>query len=93
MVVSALLAAAAMATAAPPPARACPAEGAMEVSDKRPALLLRPQDRRGDSGAQTLGSMPKADLQLTVMRSIGGCAVSTVIREDVQGDGRFAKPR
>lgn len=74
-----------------PPARACPSQGVMEVS--QPALLLRPQDQRGDRGAQTLGSMPKADLHQTVLKSVGGCALSTVVREDVQGDGRFAKPR
>lgn len=89
MVVSALLLSAMI--AAHPPVKACPAEGALEVSNPSPALLLRPQDRRGDSGA--LGSLPKADLQLTVLRSIGGCAVSTVIREKVEGDGRFARPK
>jgi len=26
-----------------------------------------------------------------VARSVGGCAVSTVVRENAQGDGRFAK--
>ncbi len=58
-----------------------------------PTLLLRPQDRRGGSGAQSLASMPPADMHLTVLRSVGGCAVSTVVRENVQGDGRFARPR
>ena len=91
MVVSALLAAATMVMVTHPPVRACPAGGAMEVSDK--ALLLRPQDKRGDAGAQTLASLPKANLQLTVLRSAGGCALSTVVRENVEGDGRFAKPR
>jgi hypothetical protein len=37
--------------------------------------------------------MPQADLHLAVARSIDGCSVSTVVREKVQGDGRFAKPR
>jgi hypothetical protein len=65
----------------------------MMVRSGEPALLLRPQDRRGDRGAQSLGSLPPAHLHLTVMRSVDGCAVSTVVRENVQGDGRFAKPR
>lgn len=76
-----------------PPAKACPPQGALDVSDRSPALLLRPQDRRGDSGAQTLGSLPKADLQLTVLRSVAGCALPTVVREKVEGDGRFTRPR
>lgn len=76
-----------------PPAKACPAQGALDVSDRSPALLLRPQDRRGDSGAQTLGSLPKADLQLAVLRSVAGCALPTVVREKVEGDGRFTRPR
>lgn len=91
MVASALLLSAML--AAHPPLKACPPEGALEVSGPSPALLLRPQDRRGDSGAQTLGSLPRADLQLTVLRSVAGCAVSTVVREKVEGDGRFTRPR
>ena len=93
MVASALLLSAML--AAHPPVKACPPEGALEVSSPSPspALLLRPQDRRGDSGAQTLGSLPRADLQLTVLRSVAGCAVSTVVREKVEGDGRFTRPR
>lgn len=90
MLVSALLALAV--TAAPP--RACPSEGATMVrATPEPALLLRPQDRRGDRGAQSLASLPPAKMQLTVMRSVGGCAIPTVVREQASGDGRFAKPR
>ena len=91
MLMSALALSAAL--VAQPPVRTCPPQGALEVSDRSPALLLRPQDRRGDAGAQTLGSLPKADLQLTVLRAVDGCAVSTVVREKVEGDGRFARPR
>jgi len=76
----------------PSTAARCPGEGLIEARSG-PAALLRPQDRRGDAGAQTLGSMPQADLHLAVARSIDGCSVSTVVREKVQGDGRFAKPR
>jgi hypothetical protein len=91
MIASALLLSAML--AADPPAKACPPEGVLEVSSPSPALLLRPQDRRGDSGAQTLGSLPRADLQLTVLRSVAGCALPTVVREKVEGDGRFTRPR
>ena len=74
------------------PAPRCPGEGMIQTRSD-PALLLRPQDRRGTAGAQTLGSMPPANLELAVIRSVNGCAVSTVVRENIQGDGRFAKPR
>ncbi len=94
MIVSALLAAAALtASVIAPPPKPCPVDGRLEVSDRLPALLLRPQDRRGQGGAQTLASLPPANLELTVIRSVDGCDVSTVIREKVQGDGRFARPR
>lgn len=94
MIVSASLAAATLTASvviAPPP-KPCPVDGRLEVSNRSPALLLRPQDRRGVDGAQTLASMPPASLELTVIRSVDGCTVSSVIREKVQGDGRFAKP-
>ncbi|WP_309645013.1 hypothetical protein [Phenylobacterium sp.] len=90
MIASALLAA--IVVFGPPP-RACPGQGAMIVKNAEPALLLRPQDRRGASGAQSLASLPPADLHQTVTRSVAGCALSTVVRENVQGDGRFAAPR
>ena len=94
MIVSALLAAAALtASVVAPPPKPCPANGRLEVSAPSPALLLRPQDRRGADGAQTLASLPPANLELPVIRSVDGCAVSTVVREKVQGDGRFARPR
>ncbi|WP_332765057.1 hypothetical protein [Phenylobacterium sp.] len=98
MIVSALLAASLV--AAPPPLRMtmhrvrpgdCPAEGRMMVRSREPALLLRPQDQRGDGGARSLEGMPPANLELAVARSVGGCAVSTVVRENVEGDGRFTK--
>lgn len=91
MIVSALLAAATIVAA--PPSKPCAVSGRLEVSDRTPALLLRSQDRRGRDGAQTLASLPAANLELTVIRSVDGCDVSTVVREKVQGDGRFAKPR
>ena len=86
-----LLITVALAAAPGPVSRACPADGLIQAN--APAALLRPQDQRGDRGAQTLGSMPKADLHQTVLRSIDGCPISSKIRENVQGDGRFARPR
>lgn len=74
--------------------RSCPPQAAIQaLSPSSPAALLRPQDQRGDRGAQTLGSMPRADLHQTVLRSVDGCPMSSKIRENVQGDGRFARPR
>lgn len=89
-----LLLLAATAVLAQPPSTTCPTEATLQVSDPaQPALLLRPQDKRGPAGAQTLASLPPAGMHLTVMRSVGGCAVSTMVRQNVQGDGRFARPR
>ena len=86
-----LLTALAATTLSAPPAPSCPK---LQVADPaRPAALLRPQDRRGPDGAQTWASLPPAGMHLTVMRSVGGCAVSTMVRQNVQGDGRFARPR
>lgn len=86
-----LLTALAATTLSAPPAPSCPK---LQVADPaRPAALLRPQDRRGPDGAQTLASLPPAGMHLTVMRSVGGCAVSTMVRQNVQGYGRFARPR
>lgn len=78
----------------PPPAKPCPTEATLQVSDPaRPAVILAPRDRRGPAGAQTLASLPPAGMHLTVMRAVGGCAISTQVRQNVQGDGRFARPR
>lgn len=86
-----LLTALAATTLSAPPAPSCPK---LQVADPaRPAALLRPQDRRGPDGAQTLASLPPDGMHLTVMRSVGGCAVSTMVRQNVQGYGRFARPR
>lgn len=94
MAASLLLTALAATALSAPPVPSCPKEATLQVADPaRPAALLRPQDRRGPSGAQTLASLPPAGMHLTVMRSVGGCAVSTLVRQNVQGDGRFAKPR
>jgi hypothetical protein len=95
MIVTALLAAASVTMVGPmriAPADVCPAQRAFHASADT-ARLLRPHDRRGDAGAQTLKSLPPANLELAVERRVAGCAVPTIVREDVQGDGRFARPR
>ena len=95
MIAAALLAAATFTMVGPmrvAPADVCPRPKAFHASLDA-ARLLRPQDQRGDAGAQTLKSLPPADMHLAVDRSVAGCAVPTVAREDVQGDGRFARPR
>lgn len=72
------------------PRLACPSQGAMQTSDAaEPALLLRPQDRRSVR-LKRLGDLPKANKEIAVERSIGGCAVPVAIRYGVEGDGRFA---
>jgi len=74
------------------PADICPAQKAFHASAET-ARLLRPQDLRGGSGAQTLKSLPPANLELAVERRVAGCALPALVREDVQGDGRFSRPR
>jgi hypothetical protein len=38
-----------------------------------------------------LGDLPKANLVLPVLRTVQGCPAPTVVRYEVEGDGRFAK--
>ncbi|MEO8114283.1 MAG: hypothetical protein ABI655_07885 [Phenylobacterium sp.] len=70
--------------------RICPPQGAMQTSATSPALLYRPEDRQR-TRFRRLGDLPRANLEIAVVRSVGGCAVPVVIRYDVQGDGRAAK--
>ena len=44
--------------------------------------------RQAPVGATRLGDLPKANLTLTVLRSVDGCAVSSTVRYKVEGDGR-----
>jgi hypothetical protein len=37
-----------------------------------------------------LGDLPRAHLMLPVVRTVDGCAAPTVVRYNVEGDGRFA---
>jgi hypothetical protein len=41
---------------------------------------------------QKLGDLPRAALILPVMRTVQGCPVPTIVRDVVEGDGRFTKP-
>lgn len=93
MFLFALLAAGVL-TAAPiptPPTYCPPPKATQTLADN--ARLLRPQDLRGDEGAQTLASLPPADMELAVARTVAGCPLPLVVREKVQGDGRFGKRR
>jgi hypothetical protein len=58
-------------------------------------FLTRPVARRAPGGrAQTLGELPPANLELTVLRfDEKGCSKPVIVRQNVSGDGRFAKPR
>jgi hypothetical protein len=70
----------------------CPAPGTTEASDAA-SSLLRPQDRK-NLRVRSLAELPKANKEVAVARTIGGCAVPVGIRYSVEGDGSFApKPR
>ena len=87
----AILAAAAAITAAPqespkaavlsaPPSRACG------------FWRLEPTDGKIRARAQQLGKLPPANMEFTVLRTDeNGCSKPVVVRENVNGDGRFAK--
>ncbi|HEY8615189.1 hypothetical protein [Phenylobacterium sp.] len=55
-----------------------------------------PVNRRGPNPprVQSLGELPPADQELTVLRmGPDGCSQAVVVRRNVQGDGRFPAPR
>jgi hypothetical protein len=62
-----------LATAAPGPTPQ-PEAGAFPCGPARPI----PAQTGEAPGARKLGELPPADLHLTVMRSIGGCALATI---------------
>jgi len=72
---------------ASPRAAACPPLGLRLVPTKGVPRLSIPQ-RAGPVVMRRLGDLPKANLTLTVLRSVDGCAVSSTVRYDVEGDGR-----
>jgi hypothetical protein len=47
---------------------------------------------KSERASERLRDMPRADLHLAVDRRVDGCPVPTVVRFDVEGDGRAAKP-
>ena len=50
-----------------------------EKAARGPARLLRPEDGAA-ARPRSLGDLPKADMHLAVNRTIGGCAVPTIVR-------------
>jgi hypothetical protein len=62
----------------------CPAIGLRLV----PTRDARPPLRRGPAKLSRLGDLPKANMALTVLRSVDGCAISSTVAFDVEGDGR-----
>jgi hypothetical protein len=72
------------------PETVCKGQGAVQTSFAAdPVLLLRPQDRSAIRPLK-LGDLPKANHEIAVARTIGGCAAPVVVSYKVEGDGRFA---
>ncbi len=46
---------------------------------------------QGPARLSKLGELPKAALMLPVLRLVDGCPAPTVVRDQVEGDGHFAK--
>jgi len=63
----------------------CPALGLRLVPTKDAA---GPAKRRGPARISRLGDLPKANKTLAVLRSVDGCAISSTVAFDVEGDGR-----
>ncbi len=72
------------------PETVCKSPPAIQTSMVDPALLLRPQDRLAIQ-MRRLGDLPKANLEIAVLRTVAGCAVPVGVKYEVEGDGRFAK--
>jgi len=70
------------------PNAACKPIGALQTSAPvSPALLYR----HGDPGAvRRLDTLPKANHEKAVLRTVDGCSAPMVVGFEVQGDGRFA---
>jgi hypothetical protein len=56
------------------------------------AWRATPARAEGPAKLSKLGDLPKAALVLPVLRTVEGCPVSTAVRFEVEGDGRFAPP-
>jgi len=72
------------------PSVVCKPVGALQTSSPAsPALLYR----HGDPGAvKRLDTLPKANHEKAVLRTVGGCSRPMVVGYEVEGDGRFAAP-
>lgn len=58
--------------------------------DAQPVNRRAPQPPR----IQSLGELPPAHMELTVLRlDENGCSKPVIVRRNVQGDGRFPAPR
>lgn len=56
--------------------------------------LTPTQNRAPDGRSQQLGDLPKANHELAVLQlDASGCSKAVIVREKVNGDGRFANPR
>ena len=66
----------------------CPPSGTTNASNGDRSLM-RPQDWK-NLHPRTLADLPKANLEVAVARTVGGCAVPVGIRYSVEGDGTFA---
>jgi hypothetical protein len=68
----------------------CKPIGALQTSAPvTPTLLYR----QGDPGkVKRLDTLPKANHEKAVLRTVGGCASPMVVGYAVQGDGHFAAP-
>lgn len=56
------------------------------------AWRAAPAETHSPAKLSKLGELPRAALVLPVLRTVEGCPVSTAVRFEVEGDGRFAPP-
>jgi hypothetical protein len=76
-----------------PQVRGCPdlREDLQRARDSRwvgPPHNAAPSRRGARARISKLSDLPKANVTLTVLRSIDGCAISSTVRYAVEGDGR-----
>ena len=68
----------------------CKPIGALQTSAPATPTLLY---RQGDPGkVKRLDTLPRANHEKAVLRTVGGCAAPMVVGYEVQGDGRFTAP-
>ncbi len=86
----AILAAAAIAVA-PTHALPGPRTALLAAPDACPNAWRTTPVSQGLARLSKLGDLPKAALMLPVLRLVDGCPAPTIVRDQVEGDGRFAK--